>query len=89
MKEQDGINLIDKVISDSNLWLAYEKVLQNKGAPGVDGITVYQLKPHEGVLHSSKEEVEKRNIPTTTGEKSSHSQKGWIQTISWHSMCLR
>lgn len=46
MKQQDGINLIDKVVSDSNLWLAYEKVFKNKGAPGVDGITVYQLKNH-------------------------------------------
>lgn len=46
MKEQDGINLIDKVIADDNLWKAYKKVRKNKGAPGVDGITVYQLKEH-------------------------------------------
>ena len=46
MKEQDGINLIDKVIADDNLWSAYKKVRKNKGAPGVDGITVYQLKGH-------------------------------------------
>ncbi|EGQ26222.1 recombinase [Sporosarcina newyorkensis 2681] len=46
MKEQDGINLIDKVIADGNLWSAYRKVRSNKGAPGIDGITVYQLKGH-------------------------------------------
>lgn len=46
MKEQDGIKLINKVIADENLWKAYEKVKSNKGAPGVDGITVYQLKSH-------------------------------------------
>lgn len=46
MTEQDGINLINKVIADGNLWSAYEKVRSNKGAPGVDGITVYQLKSH-------------------------------------------
>lgn len=46
MKEQDGINLIDKVINDDNLWNAYAKVKSNKGAPGVDGITVDQLKGH-------------------------------------------
>lgn len=46
MKEQDGTNLIDKVISNGNLWSAYEKVRKNKGAPGIDGITVYQLKAH-------------------------------------------
>ena len=41
MKEQDGINLIEQVIADDNLWRAYKKVRKNKGAPGVDGITVY------------------------------------------------
>lgn len=46
MKKQDGINLIEKVISDNNLWEAYQKVFSNKGAPGVDGVTVYQLKGH-------------------------------------------
>lgn len=46
MKEQDGINLIKKVIANENLWKAYEKVKSNKGASGVDGITVYQLKSH-------------------------------------------
>ncbi|AOV07279.1 group II intron reverse transcriptase/maturase [Sporosarcina ureilytica] len=46
MKEQDGINLIEQVITDDNLWRAYEKVRKNKGAPGVDGVTVYQLKGH-------------------------------------------
>ena len=46
MRKQDGINLIDEVISDSNLWEAYERVYQNKGAPGIDGIDVYQLKEH-------------------------------------------
>lgn len=46
MKEQDGINLINKVIVDENLWRAYEKVRGNKGAPGIDGMTIYQLKRH-------------------------------------------
>lgn len=46
MKEQDGINLIDKVITNNNLWKAYAKVKSNKGDPGVDGITVDQLKGH-------------------------------------------
>ncbi|WP_235802003.1 group II intron reverse transcriptase/maturase [Ureibacillus massiliensis] len=48
MKEQDGINinLIDKVIANNNLWRAYKKVKANNGAPGIDGITVVQLKSH-------------------------------------------
>lgn len=46
MKAQDGINLIDKVIANNNLWKAYKKVKENNGAPGIDGITVTQLKSH-------------------------------------------
>lgn len=58
MKEQDGIELIDKVIADENLWRAYEKVRKNKGAPGVDGITVYQLKAHmEKYYHPLKRKL--------------------------------
>src|SRR5699024_8322061 len=44
--EQDGINLIEEVISDNNLWNAYKRVYANKGAPGVDGITIYELEKH-------------------------------------------
>ncbi|MFS0647597.1 group II intron reverse transcriptase/maturase [Siminovitchia sp. 179-K 8D1 HS] len=51
MKEQDGIGLIDKVIADENLWSAYKKVRKNKGAPGIDGITVYQLKEHMEIYY--------------------------------------
>lgn len=46
MKQQDGIDLINIVIADENLWNAYKKVKSNKGAPGVDGVTVHQLKSH-------------------------------------------
>lgn len=44
MKEQDGINLINRVTSNTNLWKAYGRVKENKGAPGVDGVTVNELK---------------------------------------------
>ena len=46
MKKQDGIELIDRVISNRNLWNAYKKVKENGGAPGIDGITVQELKFH-------------------------------------------
>jgi RNA-directed DNA polymerase len=43
---QDGIDLIDKVIDDNNLFRACEKVKANKGAPGIDGMTVNELFGH-------------------------------------------
>lgn len=45
-KKQDGIELIDKIIADKNLWRAHKKVKENNGAPGIDGLTVQELKAH-------------------------------------------
>ena len=43
-ERKDGVNyLIDKVVSRSNLNCAYERVKANKGAPGIDGMTVNEL----------------------------------------------
>lgn len=36
---------LEKVLSRENMWRAYERVASNQGAPGVDGITVEELKP--------------------------------------------
>jgi len=38
--------LIDQVVSRENLIRAYERVVRNKGAPGVDGMTVDDLMPY-------------------------------------------
>lgn len=46
MNRKDGISLIDKIIDRNNLELAKEKVRKNKGASGVDGITVEELDEH-------------------------------------------
>ena len=35
---------MEAVVERSNLWQAYERVLRNKGAAGVDGLTVFELK---------------------------------------------
>jgi RNA-directed DNA polymerase len=37
-------NLIEIICSNENLDTAYKRVYSNKGAPGIDGMTVYQLK---------------------------------------------
>jgi RNA-directed DNA polymerase len=38
------MNLMPSICSDENIERAYRRVYANKGAPGVDGMTVYQLK---------------------------------------------
>lgn len=52
MNRQDGISLIDQVVDRHNLQLAKEKVRKNKGAPGVDGITVDELDDHMAKYYS-------------------------------------
>ena len=48
---QDGTDLIDKIIDDDNLFSACKKVKANKGAPGIDGMTVDELFGHVQKYH--------------------------------------
>jgi len=43
MNRQNDISLIDQVVDRNNMERAIAKVRKNKGAPGVDGITVDEL----------------------------------------------
>ena len=38
--------LMEAVVARENMFRAYEQVVSNKGAAGIDGMTVEQLKPH-------------------------------------------
>jgi RNA-directed DNA polymerase len=40
----EGLRQMDAAVERSNLWLAYERVMRNKGAAGVDGLTVFEFK---------------------------------------------
>jgi RNA-directed DNA polymerase len=40
----EGQRLMQAVVERGNLWLAYQRVVENKGAPGVDGLTVAEFK---------------------------------------------
>jgi hypothetical protein len=40
----EGLRQMDAVVERSNLWRAYERVIRNKGAAGVDGLTVIEFK---------------------------------------------
>lgn len=42
-KSEDHL-LMERVVERSNLWLAYQRVVENKGAPGVDGVSVAEFK---------------------------------------------
>ena len=42
-KEETNMELLDEVLSKDNLNLAYKQVFKNKGASGVDGVTVEEL----------------------------------------------
>jgi RNA-directed DNA polymerase len=35
---------MERVVERANVWLAYQRVVRNKGAAGVDGVTVAELK---------------------------------------------
>jgi RNA-directed DNA polymerase len=39
-------SLMDAVVERGNLWLAYQRVAENKGAAGVDELAVSELKEH-------------------------------------------
>jgi RNA-directed DNA polymerase len=41
---KSGDHLMERVVERSNLWSAYQRVVQNKGAPGVDDLTVGEFK---------------------------------------------
>lgn len=47
-KERDGASpdLLEKILDRKNLNSAYRRVKANKGAPGVDGMTVDELLPY-------------------------------------------
>lgn len=45
VEERDGADLLEKVLSRENLNKAYKRVKANKGASGVDGMTVDEALP--------------------------------------------
>lgn len=54
LNNQNGVNLMEKILSRNNLNHAYLQVVRNKGAAGIDGMTYDQLLPH---LKEHREEL--------------------------------
>ena len=44
--QPEATKLLEEVLRRENLMLALQRVQSNKGAPGVDGMTVHELTPH-------------------------------------------
>ena len=40
----EGLRQMDAVVERNNRWRAYARVMRNKGAAGVDGLTVFEFK---------------------------------------------
>ena len=40
----EGPPLMEAVVERGNLWLAYRRVVENRGAPGIDDLTVAEFK---------------------------------------------
>ena len=59
--------LMERVVERSNMWLAYERVISNKGAPGADGLAVSELKDWLKVRWPSVKQalLEGRYLPQT------------------------
>lgn len=53
-EEKTSMELLDEILSKENLNKAYLQVYRNKGASGIDGVTVDELKQY---LKENKEEI--------------------------------
>lgn len=53
-RKEASMELLEKILDNNNLYLAYEQVYKNKGSAGIDGITVEELKLY---LYEHKEEI--------------------------------
>ena len=77
-KEQGGADLLERILNRENLNRAYKRVRVNKGAPGIDGMTVEQALPwlrehREELLESIRQgkykpqPVRRKEIPKPDG----------------------
>src|SRR5690625_3877869 len=53
-KEETSMELLEEILSNENMNAAYKQVYQNKGASGVDGLTIDELAPY---LREHKDEL--------------------------------
>jgi len=83
MEEVTYDGLIEKVVDDDNIDTALRRVVGNRGAPGVDGMTVHEL---ESWLKTNREELKQRirsdgYIPTPVRRKEIPKPNGGIRKL--------
>lgn len=74
---------MERVVERSNLWLAYQRVVQNKGAPGVDDLPVAEFKDWLKVHWPSVREalLEGRYLPRPVRRVDIPKPSGGIRTL--------
>lgn len=81
-KSEDHL-LMERVVERSNMWLAYERVISNKGAPGADGLKVSELKDWLKVHWPSVKQalVEGRYLPQAVRAVDIPKPSGGMRTL--------
>jgi RNA-directed DNA polymerase len=76
-------HLMERVVERNNLWLAYQRVVQNKGAPGVDELTVAEFKDWLKVHWPSVKQalLEGRYLPRPVRRVDIPKPSGGIRTL--------
>ena len=76
-------HLMERVVEHSNLWLAYQRVVQNKGAAGVDDLTVCEFKDWLKVhwLSVKRALLEGRYLPRPVRRVDIPKPSGGIRTL--------
>ena len=76
-------HLMEQVVERSNLWLAYQRVVQNKGAAGVDDLTVCEFKDWLKVhwLSVKRALLEGRYLPRPVRRVDIPKPSGGIRTL--------
>lgn len=84
-------NLMKDVIADDNIDMALKRVVGNRGAPGVDGMTVYELEPWLKLNREMlKDELESgRYTPTPVKRKEIPKDNGSIRKLGIPTVCDR